>query len=94
MFAYATRFFALKPTLNTNMVQALLSGGLPGTLRRLLATSTLFSSSTTSASSVLRSTDQLLEVMDQPHFAQIAPGFDDLQPSCYSLFRTLASFYD
>ena len=42
--------------------QALLSGGLPSTLRRLLATSPLFSSTTTSASSVLRSTDQLLEV--------------------------------
>lgn len=45
-----------------SVAETLLQSSLPETLRRLLASSPLFSSSTTSASSVLRSTDQLLEV--------------------------------
>ena len=73
--------------------QALLSGGLPSTLRRLLATSPLFSSSTTSASSVLRSTDQLLEVCPAPchcflgrtmmHVPEIRPASDHHVNDCY-----------
>ena len=45
-----------------SVAETLLESGLPGTLRRLLASSPLFSSTATSSSSVLRSTDQLLEV--------------------------------
>ena len=45
-----------------SVAETLLQSALPETLRRLLASSPLFSSTSTSSSSVLRSTDQLLEV--------------------------------
>lgn len=47
---------------SASVAETLLSGELPDTVRRLLQTSTLFSSSTTSTASVLRTNDQLLEV--------------------------------
>ena len=48
---------------SASVAENLLTGGLPDTIRRLLRTSTLFSSSATSSSSVLRTNDQLLEVL-------------------------------
>ncbi len=47
---------------SASVAETLLLSELPGTLKRLLETSTLFSSSTTSNASVLRSNDQLQEV--------------------------------
>ena len=44
------------------VAETLLTGELPDTVRRLLRTSTLFSSSSTSTASVLRTNDQLVEV--------------------------------
>jgi E3 ubiquitin-protein ligase TRIP12 len=47
---------------SASVAETLLTGGLPDSIRRLLRTSTLFSTSATSTSSVLRTNDQLLEV--------------------------------
>lgn len=49
---------------SASVAENLLTGGLPDTIRCLLRTSTLFSSSATSTASVLRTNDQLLEVLD------------------------------
>ncbi len=47
---------------SASVAETLLKGSLPDTLQRLLRTSPLFTSGSTSAASVLRTNDQLLEV--------------------------------
>eukprot|EP00891_Asterochloris_glomerata_P005589 jgi/Astpho2/5589/e_gw1.00079.2.1_t len=49
------------------VAENLLQAGMSGTLRNLLQSSTLFSTSRTSPASVLRSSDQLLEVVSLAH---------------------------
>lgn len=56
---------------SASVAETLLTRELPDTLRRLLRTSTLFSSSATSSASVLRTNDQLLEVGLKYHYFRV-----------------------